>query len=149
MSHQRFKLHLQISLVAFGMLLAFPFALTNPNVGSIDFATTPWFGEVKPHQESTVCIERESRLRDSSWKDHATIFLCLPPSEPKYVSNRSGACGRTSCSRRASAGFRGKYTSQGTAAEEVTPMQTWVQIRGRGTESASEDAKFVTGSVCN
>ena len=54
MSHQRLKLHLQISLVAFGMLLAFPFALTNPNVGSIDFATTPWLGEVKPHQESDL-----------------------------------------------------------------------------------------------
>ena len=64
MSHQRFKLHLQISLVAFGMLLAFPFALTNPNVGSIDFATTPWFGEVKPHQESD-CIVLEFTKRDN------------------------------------------------------------------------------------
>ena len=45
-------MRLQISLVAFGMLLALPFALTNPNVGPINFATTPWLGEVKQHQES-------------------------------------------------------------------------------------------------
>ena len=59
--------------MAFGMLLALPFALTNPNVGSIDFASTPWLGEVKPHQESE-CSARCYQYQVTE-KDHKTYDL--------------------------------------------------------------------------
>ena len=39
----------QIAFMAFGLLLALPFALTNPNVDSIDFSVTDWGGEVQSH----------------------------------------------------------------------------------------------------